>query len=121
MLIRKIEDDSIIFYDGALSVLTIHEKETEKSIVLVMKGELRSDAAHDVLDELIALATIGADLVVDLKEVTYIAPTTQHVFLRVQQKMDAMKKGSLTLKNFSDTLYREFEKTGVSELLAFEK
>ena len=121
MITRIIKDDSIVFYDGASSILTIYEKETGKNIVLEMNGELRSDVAHDVLDELIALATIGANVVVDLKEVTYIAPTTQHVFLRVQQKMDAMKKGSLTLKGFSEALYREFERTGVSELLAFEK
>lgn len=120
MLTRKIEDDSIIFYDGTSSILTIHERETGNSITLDISGELRSDVAHDILDELIALATIGADVVVDLKEVTYIAPTTQHIFLRVQQKMDSIGRGSLTLKKPAETVYREFELTGVSELLMFE-
>lgn len=120
MLSRKMEADAIVFYDGADRILTIRETEEDICIVLEMTGELRSDVAHDILDELIAFATVGADIVVDFKNVTYIAPTTQHIFLRAQQKMDAIGKGTLTLKRLPEMIYHAFEKTGAAELLMIE-
>ena len=117
MLIKKIEGDSIVFYDGDTAVLTVCEKEDDNLITLEMKGELRSDAAHEVQDELVALATVGINIIVDLSSVTYIAPTAQHIFLRTQQKIDSIGKGSLLLTGPAENVYREFEKSGLSELL----
>ena len=120
MICRKIEGDSICFFDSSSNFLTIQEEEKEDSVLLTIAGELRSDVAHDLLDELIALATVGVNIRVDFGKVTYITPTVQHVFLRVQQKMDSMGKGTLTLRNLSQTIYHEFESTGTSELLMIE-
>ena len=117
MLTRKIEGDSIVFYDGSAAVLTIREKELEEIVTVEMIGELRSDAVHEVLDELVALATVGINIAADLSGITYIAPTAQHIFLRTQQKIDSIGSGSLVLIGLSDTIYQEFEKTGLSELL----
>lgn len=120
MLNRRIEEESIIFEEESAIVLSIEEKSTEQGILLMMSGQLRSELAHDIQDELVALATVGVNIIVDLEKVTYISPTTQHVFLRTQQKIDAMGKGSLLLRKLSNEIYREFENTGVSELLLIE-
>lgn len=117
MLTRKIEGDSIVFYDGAAEVLSVREKESDDLVTVEMKGEMRGDTAHEVQDELIALATVGVNIAVDLSAVTYIAPTVQHIFLRTQQKIDSLGKGTLVLLGLSDTIYHEFEQTGLSELL----
>lgn len=117
MLTRKIEGDSIVFYDDGAAVLTVTEKECDELVTVEMKGELRGDTAHEVQDELVALATVGVNIAVDLAGITYIAPTAQHIFLRTQQKIDSIGNGSLILTGLSDTIYREFEKTGISELL----
>lgn len=117
MLTRKIEGDSIIFYDGITEVLSVKETEHDDMITVEMKGELRGDTAHEIQDELIALVTVGLNIAVDVSGVTYVAPTVQHVFLRAQQKIDAIGKGSLVLTGLSDQIYHEFEKTGISELL----
>lgn len=120
MIYRKIENDSIVFTDGSSTFLTIQEEETEDAIQLEIVGELRSDIAHDLLDELIALATVGANIRINFEKVSYITPTIQHVFLRVQQKMDSLGKGTLTLRKLPQTIYQEFEATGTSELLMIE-
>ena len=120
MLNRKIEGDSIVFDDGTTIVLTVEEKSTDQGILLLLNGQLRSEVAHDIQDELIALATVGVNIVVDFGKVTYISPTTQHSFLRVQQKMDTMGKGTLLLRKLPIEIFREFEKTGASELLLIE-
>lgn len=117
---RKIDGDCIVYYDGASAVLTVEEKSTEQGILIKLLGQLRSDIAYDIQDELIAFTTVGAKITVDFEKVSYIAPTAQHIFLRVQQKMDACGKGTLVMKKLPDEIYMEFEKTGVSELLLIE-
>lgn len=117
MLKRKMENDTILFTDGTATVLSVQESMTDKGILMKLSGELRSDVAHDIQDELIALTTVGANVVVDFEKVSYITTTTQHIFLRAQQKMDSMGRGTLTLCNLPENIYREFEKTGTSELL----
>lgn len=120
MLNRKIEGDSIVIYDGQTSILTIFEQEMDSGVVVKLVGELRSETVHDIQDELVALITVGANITVDFTEVTYIASTAQHLFLRVQQKIDDIGRGVLTLQNLPAPIYQEFEKTGTSELLMIE-
>ena len=120
MLDRKIEGNSIVFRNGSLIVLTIEESETDKGIVMALKGELRSDVAHELMDELTALATVGVSIIVDFSNVTYITSTILDVFLSVQQLMDSMKKGTLILQKMPAAVYQEFEKTGIAELLLIE-
>lgn len=120
MLERILEGDSIIFRNGSVTVLTIAEKETDMGVDMQLQGELRSDVAHELADELTALATVGISVVVDFTGVTYITSTILDVFLSVQQLMDSMNKGSMVLKNMPTNVFQEFEKTGISELLLIE-
>lgn len=120
MLNRKIEGESIVFDDGNTIVLTVEEKSTDQGVLLLLNGQLRSEVAHEIQDELIALATVGVNVIMDFGKVSYISPTTQHIFLRVQQKMDTMGKGTLLLRKLPIEIYHEFEKTGASELLMIE-
>lgn len=120
MLNRKLEGNSIIFRNGSVTVLTIEEKETDNGIVMTLNGELRSDVAHELIDELTALATVGVRILVDFSGVTYITSTILDVFLSVQQLMDSMGKGSLVLCKMPAAIYQEFENTGTAELLLIE-
>ena len=120
MMERIISGDTVSFCNDGNCVLSITESEQEGKIVMMLKGELRSDLVHDFEDELIALTTVGANICVDLQGLTYLSSTAQYSFLRVQQKMDRLHKGSLTLCNLTDDIYKEFESTGVSELLMIE-
>ena len=120
MVIRNVEDDVITYYDGAQAFAIINETETDDGILMTITGALRSDIANDLLDELIAFTTVGVNVIIDFEKVEYLSSTTQHVFLRVQQKMDSMGKGTLTLRKLPPNIFREFEKTGASELLMIE-
>jgi len=121
MLNRKVEGEHIVFTDGAAHVLTMTEKETEEGVLISLKGSLRSDVAHDFQDELIAMTTVGANVILEFQDVTYVAPSVQHSLLIVQQKMDAMGMGSLTLRKMPAEIYREFEKSGEADLLMIER
>ena len=121
MLTRKIEGDSIVFLNGTTHVLTIREEEKENGVLMTLQGELRSDVAHELMDELTALATVGVNVVLDFAEVTFITSTILDVLLTVQQTMDTIGKGSLLLRKIPDKIFEQFEKTGVSELLLIQE
>ena len=121
MLTRKLEGSAIVFYSGQTHILTIAEEELENSILLTLQGELRSDVAHELLDELTALATVGAHIILDFAGVTFITSTILDALLTVQQTMDSMGKGSLLLRKLTPQIYHQFESTGISELLMIEK
>ena len=120
MLNRKIEGESIVLCDGGNKILTIGEAMTEEGIRITLEGALRSDVAHELQDELIAMTTVGANVTVDMSGVTYISSTVQSVFLMVQQKMDSMGKGTLTLCKLPEAIFQEFDRNGASELLLIE-
>ena len=120
MLTRKIDGGFIIFSDESKVVLSIEEKMQDKKILMSLAGELRSEVAHEIQDELVKLTTVGVSVTVDMSGVTYISPSVQQAFLNVQKKRDAMKKGALVLQGMSDEIYEEFDKTGTSDLLMIE-
>lgn len=114
---RTVEGDTLILKDGEKEILAMGEAADGNAVTLTLRGMLRSDTLHDFQDELIALTTLGMDLIVDFAGVTYLSTACQQALLTVQQKMDSLGKGSLTLVKLPPNIYEEFEKTGASELL----
>lgn len=114
---RVMEGDTLILKDGEKEILAMAESADGNAATVALRGMLRSDTLHDFQDELIAMTTLGMDLVVDFSGVTYLSTACQQALLTVQQKMDSLGKGSLTLVKLPPNIYDEFEKTGASELL----
>ncbi len=81
---------------------------------------LRRDTEHWFNDELVALSTVGMDIYVDCQDIRYMANACKLALLSVQQKMDSMNRGTLTLRNVPPELYEDFEKTNLHELLMIE-
>lgn len=121
MLTRKLEGSAIVFYNGATQILSIKEEEIGNGVLMTLQGELRSDVAHELLDELTALATVGMNIVLDFEEVTFITSTILDVLLTAQQTMDSMGKGTMLLRKLQPDIFRQFEKTGTSELLMIQE
>lgn len=117
---REYNQDSWSLIDNGNTVVTIKETVEENTVRVQIFGSLRSDTEHFFQDELIALSTVGKDIVVDCKEIQYMANACQLALLNVQQKMDSMNRGSLTLCNVPAAIYADFEKTNLHELLMIE-
>ena len=99
----------------------MHERLDDQAVFIEISGSLLSSVDHDVYDELLALSTVGKDLIVDLSHVDYVSNACQQSFLRLQQQMDTMQRGSLELVKTPEQIYKEFEKVGLTELLMIEK
>ena len=120
MLTRKIQGDSILFYKDDALILTIDETEDNDRVILSLKGDLLSDAAHPLQDELDAFTTVGTKLILDFKDVAYAAPSIFVALLNVQQLIDFFRHGEILLKNIPADLYHEMDEIGITELLMIE-
>lgn len=110
----------MLFYEGSTLVLTVEEKETNGKILMALKGELKSEAAHHIQDELDAFTTVGVKVILDFREVSFIAPSVLSALLNSQQLIDYFRQGEILLTNIPDTVYQEMDDTGITELLMIE-
>lgn len=118
---RKVAGDTLYLMDGTEEVLSITETVENSQVLIKLRGTLRSDAEHELLDEMVMLTTLGMNLTVDVSEVRYISAACQQVLLTIQQKMDELGRGSLLLTKLPPEIMKEFEKTGLSELLMIDE
>lgn len=120
MLRREIQGDTLRFYEGEQLVLTIGETENDSGILMTLKGDLISETAHHIQDELDAFTTVGVKVTMDFREVLFAAPSVFNGLLNSQQLIDHFRQGEIVLKNVPDAVYQEMEAIGISELLMIE-
>lgn len=120
-LTRTYEGDSWSLHDGDETIATITETAAEDGAVLIqIAGSLRSDTVTCFQDELIALSTVGSRIVIDCGGVRYFSNACQDALVTVQQRMDSMRRGTLTLRNVPPEIYADFKKTNLHELIMIE-
>ncbi len=119
-LTRTYDDDSWSLIENGRTLLTVKEAEEGGKILISLSGCLRSDMEQMFKDELIALMTVGEDVILDCKDLQYIASTCQDALLSTQQTADSLNRGTLTLQNVPKTILEEFQKTNLHELLMIE-
>ena len=120
-LTRTYKEDSWSLNENGKTILTVREAENDGEIIVGLTGSLRNDTEPYFQDELVALATVGADIIIDCQNLDYICSSCLNALLSVQQKMDSMQKGgSLTLRNVPEKIYSEMEKLNLHELLMIE-
>lgn len=118
MLKRVMKENAVLYLDGEQCVLEIREEEKDGKAWLYLKGELRSELTHDFQDELTALVIVGVPVVLDFQVLSYFSASAGDVLVEIQQKIDAMGKGELLIRNVPEAIYeKDFIKTGLAELL----
>lgn len=120
MLTRKLQGDTMLFYEGEKLILSVDEVESEGCICMVLKGNLVSDSAHHIQDELNAFTSVGVKVVMDFKEVTFVSPSVMYVLLESQTLIDFFRKGEIVLRNISDEVYQMLYAHGITDLLMIE-
>lgn len=106
--------------DGRTVVLTVKETVNDRQVIMELSGKLLSETELPFRDELTALATVGADIILDCAGLEGISNACQLALLSTQQQMDTLKKGTLTLRNVPPAIYKDFEHINFHELLMIE-
>ena len=119
-LTRNYEQDCWSLSEDGRKLLTVKEAVVDGTVVMTLAGTLRSDMEHVFRDELLALMTVGMNVVLDCGQLQYIAGTCQDALLSVQQTADNINRGTLTLRHVPSAILAELEKTNLHELLMIE-
>ena len=117
---KKIEGDTIAIYEGDRKDFWIRETAGEKHVEVFLGGQLKSSYVHEFSDELLALVSIGMNIILDFSAVTYMSSYFMKELLNVQRTMEKKDTAELKLVKLPDHIYEEFEKIGFSELLDIE-
>ncbi len=117
---RVVTDDRINLMEDDKCILSVTERIEDGKVAIKLEGGMRSDTEHELLDELVAFSTLGLNIEINMSGVEYISAAAQQVLLAVQQKMDELGRGSMSILGLTPVLREEFEKTGLSELLLIE-
>ena len=119
-LTRVYEEDSWSMIEDGKTLLTVKETEENGQILVKVSGTLKSEMEHAFKDELVALITVGMDVIVDCEQLQYIANACQEALLAVQQTADSINRGSLTLCHVPPAILEDFRRTNLHELLMIE-
>lgn len=117
---KKIEGDTIAIYEGDRKDFWIQETAGEKHVEISLGGQLKSAYVHEFSDELLALVSMGMNLILDFSAVAYMSSYFMKALLSVQRSIDKKDAVELRLVKIPDNIYEEFEKNGFSELFDIE-
>ena len=120
-IISVVKEDSVCLMDRDDTVLRITETIQGREARIALEGDLRSDTALALGDELKTLALLDHALSVDLQKVTGLSTSCCRAFLSVQQMIDNNEKGSLTLVRIPAAILQKMGTTGLTALLQIEK
>lgn len=99
-------------------MLDIKKVKEGSNMTLTLKGRLDTITAPNLEDEIDESIDDVTDLVMDFQEIEYVSSAGLRVLLTAQQTMD--EKGSMVIKNASDSVKDVFEITGFVDILNVE-
>lgn len=117
---RTIEDDTITFFSENQKIFWIKEELNDTVVTIFVGGNLLSETTHEFQDEILALISMGLDIIIDFAEVKYIAASYMKALLKMQISIDQKEKGSIKLTNIPAQIRGDLDKTGITELLWIE-
>ncbi len=111
------------FSDGNSEFLSFTEtvSAADATAVLAAEGDLRSDVRYDLRDELMLCVAMKKDIMLDLEKVDRISNSCMSVLLEIQQSIDQLGCGSLTLTKVPKPVYKSLDSIGLTDLLMIEE
>ena len=111
------------FSDGNAEFLSFTETlgDGKSPVVLAAAGDLRSDVRYDLRDELMLCVAMKKDIVLDLEKLDRISNSCMSVLLEIQQSIDQLGCGSLTLTKVPKPVFKSLDSIGLTDLLMIEE
>ena len=118
---REMQDDVLILEDTDTGErVEIHETLGDGYVCIAPKGELKEAIAHDLEDELTSIALVCHNLVIDMREVSFIENSVIRMMLGVQHMVDDME-GEFILKGVNSGVLDRFEEMGLDAVFEIQQ
>ncbi len=99
--------------------MEIKKEQNGNALTMFLSGRLDTVAAADFEKELEASLTDVTSLVLDCKDLTYVASSGLRTFLMAQKRMN--KQGTMTMRHVQDAVMEVLAMTGFDDLLQIER
>ena len=99
--------------------MEIKKEQNGNALTMFLSGRLDTVAAADFEKELEASLTDVTSLVLDCKDLTYVASSGLRTFLMAQKRMN--KQGTRTMRHVQDAVMEVLAMTGFDDLLQIER
>jgi anti-sigma B factor antagonist len=99
--------------------MDIEKRIDDGVVVLEVSGELTAVTAEQLTTAVEQAITEAKKMVLDFKDLDYLASAGLRVILNTKKKMNALK-GELIIRNVSEDVMNVFEMTGLDDVLTFE-
>lgn len=116
---RIYQTDGILFQKDGVEVAKIQEVIGDELVCMTLSGSFSSDIANDLLDEMMALISVGKGIELNLAEVLHFAPTVNRVLLAVENRLEESGK-IMRMVHVPESIYQSFRKSGMHELFEME-
>ncbi|MBR5095248.1 MAG: STAS domain-containing protein [Oscillospiraceae bacterium] len=111
------------FSEGGKEYLSFTETVAPDSarVDIAVAGTLRSDARYELRDELMLCVAMKKDIYLDMDKLERISNSCMSVLLEIQQSIDQLGCGSLTLRALPKEIFRSLDSIGLTDLLMIEE
>ena len=118
----NVSGDTLSFLDdGGKTTAELTEQKKEDNVWLVrLKGSIGNDCAYDVADELLAIASVGNGIILDMSDTTYVSNTFAEMLVQLQIRMERTEFESMPIQNMPQEIYRFLKERGCITSLDYE-
>ncbi len=119
---RNVSGDTLSFLDdGGKTTAELTEQKKEDNVWLVrVEGSIGNDCAYDVADELLAIASVGNGIILDMSDTTYVSNTFAEMLVQLQIRMERTEFESMPIQNMPQEIYRFLKERGCITSLDYE-
>lgn len=111
---RKIQDNLIGYYrdDGETFIASVEEKTEKNHCLIVLSGNVNSDVAFELNEEILTLIALKKDVSIDVENMEYVSATFVDDLIALERKMEKERGKSILISNMRKDIFDELAKDG---------
>ena len=119
---RNVSGDTLSFLDdsGNTAAELTEQKKEDNVWLIKIKGSIGNDCAYDVADELLAIASVGNGIILDMSDTTYVSNPFAEMMVQLQIRMERTEFESMPIQNMPQEIYRFLKERGCITSLDYE-
>ena len=108
---RIVSENTLTFLNDSGNIVAelIEEKKEDDVWLVYLKGSVGNDCAYDIADELFALISVDAGIILDMSDTDYVSDTFADLLIQLQIRLEKTDYESLPIQNMPKAVYQSLK------------